>query len=248
MRVVYVCGYGRSGSTLLGRVLAFEQQAVAIGEATHIGSSRFLSTSQCSCGRKYPTCDYWADVHRRLEVSTPDTTSSNYWQRDILESTAGLFVPKSMLRRLVVKMPFSERYPSVSFAQGVRVLAEAAGSTFVDISKTTRLTANRARLISAAGLELDLYLAWRPLLEVMESYRSAHERRGRRVGRGRAMLAVSIGRALALIAAKRCAHSMEAPLIRVMPAQASARTEGQVPLSSFDHMIAGNRSRHLPLG
>ena len=64
--MIYVCGYGRSGSTLLGRFLAVQSRALAVGEISRLSSSQFVARGQCSSGSPYPECVYWAEVHRRL--------------------------------------------------------------------------------------------------------------------------------------------------------------------------------------
>jgi hypothetical protein len=251
MRVLYVCGYGRSGSTLLGRLLSSQHTAVAVGEVTHVASDVFLDRARCSCGQPYPRCAYWGGVHQRLtalnDAGGAGIRVSNTHRR-LLEGLPGLLVPAALLRRLSHRCAFSERFPAVSFAQGARVLAEQAGTPIVDISKTTRTTANRPRLLRACGAEMDLYLAWRPVREVVASHRSAQRRRGRPGSVWRSAAAVVAGRTLAALSARWCARSVGSALPRVTLADiTAAATPTPKDPCSLDHAIAGNRSRHAPI-
>jgi len=247
VKVVYVCGYGRSGSTLLGRLLAADQAAVAVGEVTHVDSAAFLEHAVCSCGRRYPTCDYWAEVDRRLAAVGRDRPALGQRRRQLLEGWLGLAVPIVALKRTVGRCAFSERYPSVTFEDGVRTLADVGGSVVVDVSKTTRLTANRPRLLFASGLSVQLHLSGRPLREVIESYRAAHRRRGIELSGRRAATVVMIGRLSAHLAARWCARSLAVKLRRSNLFETSTRAAESQGSDACAHMIAGNRSRHLSM-
>ena len=246
MKVIYVCGYGRSGSTTLGRVLAQHHTGVVTGEVTHIASGAFLHEAQCSCGEQFPSCAYWNDVDRRLNSSTRRRAVSLRWRW--LEGGFGLLLPLVALRRLVARFAFSERYPGVNFEEGCRAMADVAGGTFIDISKTTRLTSNRPRLLAAAGFDVDLYVAWRPANDVIASHRAAQVRRGRTGAWWRSASHVYIGRTIALVGATLCGRSLKVELKRVtldetvrLAKVTSSRQE------RTNHMIAGNRSRLLPM-
>jgi len=247
MKVVYVCGYGRSGSTLLGRLLAARAGATVVGEATNLSSQPFLSQAVCSCGSPYPTCEYWASVHQRLLAVSRGRPVLSHRRRQLLEGLPGLFVPEQLLRRAVDGCVFSDRYANASFVEGVRVLAETAGGTFVDTSKTTRLTANRPRLLRAAGLEVELHVASRPWREIVKSYASAHRRRGRGISTLKAIVAVTCGRALSSIAALWCARSLQVSIPVTPLATASVTMAPNAGMGLQDHLIAGNRSRHLSI-
>jgi hypothetical protein len=62
VRVVYIGGYTRSGSTLLDRILGSSPGAVAVGELRHIWSMGFIENRFCSCGAPFADCSFWAEV------------------------------------------------------------------------------------------------------------------------------------------------------------------------------------------
>jgi hypothetical protein len=247
MRAIYVAGYGRSGSTLLGRVLAAEEQAVAVGEVKKVDSRVVLAGAVCACGCDFPTCGYWREVDRRLsDVSHPSALPSDRLR--FLEGYLGLLVPMTVLRPLARRCAFSDRYPAVSLPVGVRTMIQVSGSAIVDISKTTRTTANRPRLLAATGVEIDLYVSSRSLRDTIRSHREARTRRGR--GQGvwwQSAAIVTVNRFLAHLAARWCARSLRVPISRRTLDETRAMA-AEMPSSgdSFNHMIAGNRSRHLP--
>lgn len=60
--VIYIAGYGRSGSTLLERLLGNEPGCVAVGEIRHIWERSFLQDQLCSCGSSFHDCSFWKRV------------------------------------------------------------------------------------------------------------------------------------------------------------------------------------------
>ena len=61
MRVLYIAGLGRSGSTLLSRLLGQVDGICALGEAHHIwrtGAPRAAADELCGCGRSYAQCGF----------------------------------------------------------------------------------------------------------------------------------------------------------------------------------------------
>ena len=55
----------RSGSTLLGRLLAELPNAVNVGELSHILSPDFRDTTLCGCGKPVMQCAFWQEVFAR---------------------------------------------------------------------------------------------------------------------------------------------------------------------------------------
>lgn len=60
--VLYIGGFGRSGSTLLERVLGQVQGAVAVGELVHLIERGLVANQDCGCGRPFHDCPFWTDV------------------------------------------------------------------------------------------------------------------------------------------------------------------------------------------
>jgi Sulfotransferase family len=63
-KLVYIGGYGRSGSTLLEYLLAAHPEVVACGEiARHLRS--FAKHNTCSCGKPMQACPVWGEFQRK---------------------------------------------------------------------------------------------------------------------------------------------------------------------------------------
>jgi hypothetical protein len=60
--VLYIGGTGRSGSTILERVLADRTGAFAGGELRYIWDRGYVEDQLCSCGSPFRSCAFWRDV------------------------------------------------------------------------------------------------------------------------------------------------------------------------------------------
>jgi Sulfotransferase family len=61
-RILYIGGWGRSGSTLLARMLAQVRGMVAVGEVRDIWLRGCLEDRLCGCGVRFYDCDFWSAV------------------------------------------------------------------------------------------------------------------------------------------------------------------------------------------
>lgn len=66
MRVLYIGGAGRSGSTLLGNILGCRSGMFHAGEVTHLWRRGVLEDQLCGCGEPYSRCPFWTEVAARL--------------------------------------------------------------------------------------------------------------------------------------------------------------------------------------
>jgi hypothetical protein len=61
VRVLFIAGLGRSGSTLLDRVLGQVPGCCSIGEASQVWKG-LLAGTPCGCGRRPQECEFWSAV------------------------------------------------------------------------------------------------------------------------------------------------------------------------------------------
>jgi hypothetical protein len=61
-KVVYIGGVGRSGSTLLGRILGEAPNAVCVGETRYIWARGVRDNVECGCGKAFRECPFWDAV------------------------------------------------------------------------------------------------------------------------------------------------------------------------------------------
>jgi Sulfotransferase family len=62
VRVVYLGGVGRSGSSLVARLLDETPDVAAVGEVVRLWERGVAEDERCSCGRRFRTCPFWRAV------------------------------------------------------------------------------------------------------------------------------------------------------------------------------------------
>jgi hypothetical protein len=64
IRVLYIMGYGRSGSTVIGSVLGNHSDIVSVGELMNLSRSGWINAQYCACGERGNVCPFWSGVRR----------------------------------------------------------------------------------------------------------------------------------------------------------------------------------------
>jgi UDP-N-acetylglucosamine transferase subunit ALG13 len=62
---LFIGGSGRSGSTLLERLLEQVPGVVALGEVVHLWTRGIRNDELCACGNPFSACEFWTSVGRR---------------------------------------------------------------------------------------------------------------------------------------------------------------------------------------
>jgi len=65
VKVLYVAGWGRSGSTILGRILGQAQGFFLVGELRYLWDRGLIENRLCSCGAPFMNCPFWREVVSR---------------------------------------------------------------------------------------------------------------------------------------------------------------------------------------
>jgi hypothetical protein len=61
-KVIYLGGMGRSGSTLIERLLGELPGVCVAGEAVHLWERGVLANERCGCGTEFRSCEFWSRV------------------------------------------------------------------------------------------------------------------------------------------------------------------------------------------
>lgn len=71
VKVLYIAGIGRSGSTVFTRVLNCMSEFVSLGEMRLIWERGLLENESCGCGAVFRKCEFWRSVLEELEKDFP---------------------------------------------------------------------------------------------------------------------------------------------------------------------------------
>lgn len=81
VRVLYIAGTGRSGSTLLANTLGQVKGVFNAGEVRYLWQRGMLENRLCGCGRHFADCPFWQDVLREaVDPGTPDAQAMSRLQ------------------------------------------------------------------------------------------------------------------------------------------------------------------------
>lgn len=68
-KVLYIAGYGRSGSTVLDVMLGNHPEIVSVGELAYLVEDWNDPERPCACGRSYRHCDFWQHLADDVSLS-----------------------------------------------------------------------------------------------------------------------------------------------------------------------------------
>lgn len=130
--VVYLGGFGRSGSTLVERVLGAAPGWVNVGELVDLARSVARTDELCGCGRVFSECETWTQV---------GDLAFGGWTEDVLERLSalqraagrqrhlpGLLRPRSRASQELtdLRAAYSRIYAAVAEVTGADVVVDAS--------------------------------------------------------------------------------------------------------------------------
>jgi len=137
---LYLGGLGRSGTTLLERVLGELPGVCSAGELVHLWRRGVLDDESCGCGRSFASCPFWAEVGR---------VAFGGWSRELAQRMEKLrplvdrtrFVPRLIAPRLMrPRLRAALREYAETWLRLYRAIDEVSGgAVVVDSSKHSSL-------------------------------------------------------------------------------------------------------------
>lgn len=153
VRVLYIAGIGRSGSTLVARALGGADGLTAVGEAMHFFGRGLTNNELCGCGRAVRECPLWGRVADGLTESGVPLPASDI-ERLRHRATEGRHLPALLSP---IRTPSFDRKLKAYRSHLSRLYRElhrvAGGRVIVDSSKN----AGYARVIRDVP-DVDLHL------------------------------------------------------------------------------------------
>jgi hypothetical protein len=152
-KVIFIGGWGRSGSTLIDRMLGQIPGIVSVGELREVWRHGLVENRPCGCGNAFSECPFWTAVGRlafggwetldRTEVLRLRYSLDRPWSSPLLAAPRSL----GLLRRPV------ERYASLLEPLYAAIREVSGAETVVDSSK---LPSHAMILRRVAGVDLSL--------------------------------------------------------------------------------------------
>ena len=133
VRIVFVGGYARTGSTLLDRLLGQVEGFASLGEVRRIWDRCFLGNQLCGCGRPFHDCPFWREVADRAfggfdgvdarQVLRDKTSVDNFW--NIPRIVTGGWTRSYRRRILAYGEVLGRLYGAIHAVSGARFLIDS---------------------------------------------------------------------------------------------------------------------------
>lgn len=153
VKVVYIAGWGRSGSTLLDNILGQLDGFFPAGELADIWQTGFIGNHPCGCGSPFHECRVWKNVIQTAfgEFDAIDPLRMN---RLFLNDTRTIRIPRMAFPRAGAPVAGTRRDYLEKLSSLYRAIASVTGSRVIADSSKTPSYAALLGLIP----EIDLYL------------------------------------------------------------------------------------------
>ena len=184
VRVLFIGGSGRSGSTLTDRMLGSVPGVCSVGELWALWKRDMQAGEFCGCGSPFADCPFWKDVIREAfgAVDAGRAAAFAQTQKDVLHHLTGVAVrwPKFLRGRHRAEFArFARERAAV-----VRSIAAVSGAkVVVDSSKVPRYG---SALAAVSGLDVCALHLVRDSRAIAHSWSTAKETR--RVGGGTVLM------------------------------------------------------------
>lgn len=135
LRILYLLGTGRCGSTLVSSVLRRAEGVVAPGEIGLIWDRLVTGTHVCDCGTLFGACAFWAEVVRGTLPAGADLATVRRLDRLHWKLTGLRAAPRLLLRRSRARLDAEQRryldrlarvYEEIGRLSGCHVVVDAS--------------------------------------------------------------------------------------------------------------------------
>lgn len=134
VRVLFIGGWGRSGSTLAERLLSEMPDVVGAGEVTHLWIRALQENQECACGEPFADCPFWTSVGKAAfdgwaKIDIEDVLALK-GRVDRTRYVARLALPTRLTRRRADLLRYAELYrriyAGIAEVTGARVIVDSS--------------------------------------------------------------------------------------------------------------------------
>ena len=130
VKVLFIGGYSRSGSTLLDCMLGQLPGVVSTGELAYIWTHGLQENRLCGCGQRFLECEFWAEVGKLAFGGWSNVDAGE--MRDLeLRVNRHRFVPMLMAPRLSRRYTHDLRRYGAVLARLYRAIQQAGGARLI---------------------------------------------------------------------------------------------------------------------
>ena len=81
MKIIYIAGDGRSGSTLLDAALSNTPDSISIGEGYRFWQRFYEADTLCGCSEKIEVCPMWSSIDKKLSEEIHTYNPIEMWEK-----------------------------------------------------------------------------------------------------------------------------------------------------------------------
>jgi hypothetical protein len=159
INIIYIAGYGRSGSTLLDLLLGINPSAFSMGEVASLFSEN-ETNKLCACGSKINECPIWGKVLNNLKQGEDNQNNTSYEDK-ITRDIGGIKRVLPWNKDRDYEIIWNSVFNSLKDITNCKIL--------IDSSKINRFTLFRIQLLKNMGYRISLVHLVRHPYSVIES-------------------------------------------------------------------------------
>lgn len=135
VKVLYIAGAGRSGSTIIQNVLGETIGFEAVGELRDFWSRGEIRNRLCGCGVTFQSCDFWHEIRETLYSRSPKIIAEDvarsadaFRTRDMFRFPVPGFERRLLLRSRSYRDILNDLYSAIRQVSNARVIVDASKS------------------------------------------------------------------------------------------------------------------------
>lgn len=136
IKVLYIAGSGRSGSTILGRILGQIEHFFSVGELRYIWDRGLIENRLCGCGKNFRECPVWQQIMLRAFGGSDNVDAEEFLGlrergprlRDVVLAPSRKSVQAKVAQTGEYKGALEKLYRAARSVNGSRVIVDTSKS------------------------------------------------------------------------------------------------------------------------
>lgn len=138
LKIVYIGGYSRSGSTILDILLSQHPEVFGTGELCYLFDDWLDGRRTCSCGKRYSACAFWSELITDFDIDAATSVIKAVENRSNFKNVMNDRLPTELKNNYKAFQEHIFRY----------IQKKSGKNIIIDSSKSTRNSAARCLAIA----------------------------------------------------------------------------------------------------